>query len=330
MPTLKDVAVAAQVSTVTASSVLSGANRVRVSRETALRIHSVAKKMNYVPRAAARGLRTGRVMSIAFVNAAHSIRRWQGEWQEVLRGVGDVLWSREEHLILSLPKSQEHEVELLRQLAFGHQVDGLIIQDILQNDPRVDLLSESGVAFVGLGGEANPDIHKVDLDLENFASDLSARLLAKAGGLCVLGHKPRNLPDAAVLEKYRDETVSRNKAYFEWTGALLPEAGWFRQAADNCKGVLRILLMRNLLPELITTLNDAGLKLAQDVTVTFTSGADGVVMPPPGLEIIPMDYYTLGRRAAQLLFRIIDKEEFAPASLKLVPPCEPSHFPPLG
>jgi len=197
MTTLRDVAKAARVSTVTASSVLSGSNRVRVSTATVQRIQEVARRLNYVARASARGLRTGRVRAIGFLTAAHSRSRWQAHWQEILRGMSDVLWEREEHLILAMPRTSEQEIEVLRRLAFGHQVDGLILQDGCPDDPRVALLREAGIPFVLIGGESLPQTHLVQFDMEQFGRLLTQHLLERAGVLCVVAHRRRRARAAA-------------------------------------------------------------------------------------------------------------------------------------
>lgn len=309
MPNLKDVAVAAGVSTVTASSVLSGANRVRVSEETAVRIRDTARAMNYVPRAAARGLRTGKVQAIGFIASPHEPGRWHSYWQESLRGVGDVLWNRNERLVLSLPKSEAQETELLRQMAFGRQVDGVIFQNCCQNDPRAAIMQEAGVPFVSLGGAAAAGGHAVSFDVTRFANLLGRHILRRAGALATLAAKPKFPNDQLFMDGCRLAAKVAGKSCLEWTGALLPEAEWLRAArAESAGAPLGLLLARQLLPELVARLAEAGLELERDVRVTYLSTADEVTLGPTGLEVIPLDHYTLGRRAAQALFRLVDKE----------------------
>ncbi len=67
-PTLKDVAREAEVSVMTASSVLNASrSSTRVSEATRQRIEDVARKLGYVPNAVARGLAKGRTQTLGVV-----------------------------------------------------------------------------------------------------------------------------------------------------------------------------------------------------------------------------------------------------------------------
>ena len=192
MVTSREVALAAKVSTVTASSVLSGANRVRVAPATAERIHSIAKRMNYVPLAAARGLRTGKTRILSFVASTSAHHHWDNAWHEALRGVSDLMWEREERLMLVMPKNQEHELEIIRQMAFGRQVDGFIIQAGDEDAERLDLLNKSERPFVMMGGAPRPEINCINFDMSGFASTIIETLRQDCGSILLI--MPNNDP----------------------------------------------------------------------------------------------------------------------------------------
>ncbi len=319
MATLKDVAKAAKVSTVTASSVLSGANRVRVSQKTVDRILGVARDLNYVPRAAARGLRTGRIHAIGFITAAHTRSRWHIHWQEILRGISDALFDRDEQLVLSLPSSGEQEIEALRRLAFGHRVDGLIIQDAMLADRRLALLREAGLPHVVIGGESLPDCHQVAFDMNRFARLVATHLLARGAVLAVVAAPAQTEGEREFLASCRSAAAERGQPYAEWTGAFLPESNWFFDLRRQCgQRPLGIILARHLLPEMLAALNTAGISLGREAIVLYLAGSEDVALAPAGLEIIHLDYYTLGRRAAKLLFKLIDNKENAAKTSRIL------------
>jgi DNA-binding LacI/PurR family transcriptional regulator len=312
MASLKEVAAAAGVSTVTASSVLSGANRVRVSEDTRQRLFRIAREMNYVPRAAARGLRTGRANAVAFLTAGGDQQRWEPYWQEMLRGISDVLWDRQENLILSLSKSAEHEEEALRQLAFGHMVDGLILQSCDADDPRITMLSEANVPFVAIGGEAR-DVALVDFDVPRYARLLAAHLLDDCGSLAVIASRPGRTDERLFLETCRQTAAERNAPYHEWTGAFLPEADWLQSLKRDDGSRPGLLLTRHLLPELVGRLRETDLQPGRDVRIVYLARTESpLLLETPGIEVLRLDYYTLGRRAAQFLFRMIDEKDNPP------------------
>lgn len=316
MVTLKEVAAAAGVSTVTASSVLSGVNRVRVASHTAIRIREVARSMNYVPLAAARGLRTGRTHVVAYLTASSPATVWDYSWEESLRGVSDVLWEREERLLLGLPKNGENEIELLRQLAFGRQVDGIILQGEFQDDPRPDLLRQAERPFVIIGGNPPPGVHAVVFDLSAFGKTLADLSNGICGSVVFIMPNEQDKGELKTCMAGYHEAGGVKEAI--WTGAFLPSPDWLvEQRARAGDKPLGIILMRTLLPELMGSLAAAKLELDKDVQVAYISSNGYMLMPVPGLRQLYLDHYTLGRKAAQILFDLIDEKENPPAAERI-------------
>lgn len=323
MVTLKEVAAAAQVSTVTASSVLSGVNRVRVSPATAERIRQIAKDMNYVPLAAARGLRTGRTRIIAFVATSESWSRCDTVWHEALRGVSDLMWEREERLMLVMPRHREHELEMIRQMAYGRQVDGFIIQDSGADQERMKMLVGSGRPFVTMGGVPAPGVNSVSFDIQTFARDTGAALQAEGctGIVSVLpwmGGDPLDRIFSAELEKW---TTANNMWCSPWHGAFIPDVNWLRRKRDEAaNGKMGILLARGLLPETIRLLEAAGMPLGQTSSMVYVTMGEDLLMLPDGLSVMHFDNYTLGRRSARLLANLVDNMKEPPLPKNILVP----------
>jgi LacI family transcriptional regulator len=329
MITLKEVAAAANVSTVTASSVLSGVNRVRVSPATAERIHTIAKSLNYVPLAAARGLRTGKTRIIAFVSSSHSKFRSDDTWHESLRGVSDLMWEREERLMLVMSRSREHELEIIRQMAYGRQVDGFIIQNSGATDEEhIDMLVRSERPFVIMGGTPRSDINSVSFDMSAFAADIADELRANGCGAVLLVPPPEL--DAGVyapffegFARWERETGVR---VLQWRGAFVPDSRSLADLAATLNGKkLGIALLRSLLPETVNALENAGLPVDGRSHIVYVSTGEDVILDPAGLSVMHFDNYTLGRRAARLLMALVDRPKDEPAPLPsalTIPPAQ--------
>lgn len=309
MVTLKEVAAAAQVSTVTASSVLSGVNRVRVSPATAERIQKIAKSMNYVPLAAARGLRTGKTRIIAFVTSSNTTYRCDDVWHESLRGVSDVMWEREERLMLVMSKNREHELEIIRQMAYGRQVDGFIVQDAGDQDERIDMLIRSERPFVMMGGVPRPEINSVSFDMRSFAADIAETMRAENCRAALL-LAPQNLDDriyGPYLDFFADWEKEKGIPCESWRGAFLPDRKWLAQLRERLGDrKVGVALLRGLLPETIIALNEAGLSPGTMSSIVYVSAGEDVLMTPEGVSVMHFDNYTLGRRSARLLLNIVD------------------------
>ncbi|MDR0362154.1 MAG: LacI family transcriptional regulator [Planctomycetota bacterium] len=326
MITLKEVAAAANVSTVTASSVLSGVNRVRVAPATAERIRRTAKNMNYVPLAAARGLRTGRTRIISFVASAISHHHWDDAWHEALKGVSDLMWEREERLMLVMPRNREHELEIIRQMAFGRQVDGFIIQAGNDMDQeRLSILNQSDRPFVMTGGLPRNDINCVVFDMEAFAETVIAEVGDDCGAvLLVLPKNGRNYIYDRFQAKFKEWAEARSCKFTIWDGAFIPEAEWLAEKRrEGGGGCLAVVLLRGLLPEMIQALDDGGIPTGSGSRIVFVTTGEEVLMPPPGLSVVHFDNYSLGRRSAKLLMQLVDDGAGAAGPHKVVIPATP-------
>jgi LacI family transcriptional regulator len=320
MVTLKEVAAAAEVSTVTASSVLSGVNRVRVSPATAERIHKIAKSMNYVPLAAARGLRTGKTRIIAFVASSATLFRCDDIWHESLRGVSDLMWEREERLMLVMSRNREHELEIIRQMAYGRQVDGFIVQDAGENDDRIDMLIRSERPFVMMGGVPRPEINSVSFDMRSFAADIAETLKGEGCGSVVL-IAPQNIDNriyGPFLDYFKDWERENGIPCEQWNGPFVPEPEYLEHRKQSLGGgKLGVALLRGLLPEMANSLDEAGLPLGENSAVVYVSTGEDVLMGSEGISVMHFDNYTLGRRACKLLLGIVDggKESGRPENI---------------
>ncbi|MCC8107733.1 MAG: LacI family DNA-binding transcriptional regulator [Planctomycetes bacterium] len=310
MVTLKEVAAAANVSTVTASSVLSGVNRVRVSPATAERIHRVAKSMNYVPLAAARGLRTGKTRIIAFVTSSYSQFRSDDVWHESLRGVSDLMGGREDRPRLGMSRNREHEMEIIRQMAYGRQVDGFIIQDSGEIDEQIELLRQSERPFVLMGGTPRPEVNSVSFDMRAFASDIAESLDRNQCGAAILV-SPGNANKqvfSPFLDFFGEWEKTRGITCHHWNGAFVPDSEWLGRVKADLNGKkLGVALLRGLLPEMIAALDQVGLPIGSSANIVYVSTGEDILLAPDGIEVMHFDNYTLGRRAARLLLGIVDK-----------------------
>lgn len=323
MVTLKEVAAAAKVSTVTASSVLSGVNRVRVSAATAERIHQIAKSMNYVPLAAARGLRTGKTRIIAFVASAKGMFHRDDAWHESLRGVSDLMWEREERLMLVMPHNREHEIEIIRQMAYGRQVDGFVVQDADDDPELMDLLAQSERPFVMMGGVPRPGVNTVAFDIRAFAEQI-ASILRDGGCGDMLLLLPQSVDDR-VFGPFRNHfaawAAEHGASCDIWRGAFIPDAPWLeKRHAENGGKKLGVALLRGLLPEMVKALDDAGMPLGDGSNIVYVSTGEDIIMAPDGLTVMHYDNYTLGRRAVQVLLKIVDNSNAAMSSENIVIP----------
>jgi LacI family transcriptional regulator, repressor for deo operon, udp, cdd, tsx, nupC, and nupG len=150
-PTIADVARRAGVSRAAVSFAVNG--RSGVSPETRERILRAAEELGWYPSGAARALTRARAGAIGLVLTRHPQRlEFDDFFVRFLAGVQRTLTKRDYGLLLHVqPPEGPGGVEAYRRLVGSGRVDGMLLTDVLFEDPRFELLAESGLPTVVAG-----------------------------------------------------------------------------------------------------------------------------------------------------------------------------------
>ncbi len=133
---IRDIAEAAGVSTTTVSYVLNGAEGKRISAETTERVLSAAKRLDYIPNAAARLLRTGapHVVSVR-LTATLTIPRYSF----LLEGIRDCLCEHAYDLLMPGERA-EGNVPSYIEACIGERANGILyISSAREDIPAAEL-----------------------------------------------------------------------------------------------------------------------------------------------------------------------------------------------
>lgn len=177
MVTMQDVAKEAGVSKATVSYVLSGSSLI--TKETSARVYAAMDKLGYTVNHVARSLSTSRTNTIGIVSPTH-----QGDSFSLSRGaylyaLADTASAYGYDTLLLT--SDGHNEDALTAAIKSRKVDGVIVVDVLNDDPRVEVLRNSRIPSVLLGMPADTDgVAFVDSDFESAAVYL-IDVLADAG-----------------------------------------------------------------------------------------------------------------------------------------------------
>lgn len=161
MVTIADVAKAAGVSRSTVSYALSG--KRSISDEVKDRVYQAIEELDYFPSALGRTLRTSETNTIALLapmlgNVAPDIGL------RFINGVVEAARKEGKDVLLVTGRESLHSVN---RLARSNQVDGFIVLDVEENDPRIEPLSTSRVPAVFIGMPPNvTDTDRVDMQWE--------------------------------------------------------------------------------------------------------------------------------------------------------------------
>ncbi len=175
-PTIRDVALAANVSVTTVSDALSG--KGRISDATRERVAEVAKQLNFRASNTAKSLNAGRsgVLLLGIVrNEDYAAYGWDSEFfLQVLGGASDLAMSRG-YVVAYLPFDPGSALPEV-------VCDGMIVIDPMQDDPLVTFAEHQHLPLITLGRiEGAPHSAYVDNDLSAVVGRAMQHLSERRG-----------------------------------------------------------------------------------------------------------------------------------------------------
>lgn len=174
MASIEEVARAAGVSITTVSHVFSG--KRPVAPETRRRVLAVAERMDYRPHRAARGLATGRSMTIGlhFPFGVESFLL-DSYFPELLEGLSAAA-AEAAYGFLLIPASLEAKLPL-RQALKQRRFDGVIVADPAKDNPLIPMVLRRGFPLVTIGRYlGSQQVPWVDHDTRSGIAELMAHL----------------------------------------------------------------------------------------------------------------------------------------------------------
>lgn len=308
---IQDVAKAAGVSLGTVSRVLNDAPNVSPAMRA--KVLEAIERLDYQPRSAARSLASGSSRSVALIlpNLANPFfAAVAAGIEEVTDASGYVV------IVCSASATAERERRYLKILA-ARQVDGLLVVGSNFEPAELDRLT-GGTPVIQLDREKrSPDAIVVKLDHRLGGYLATEHLLG-------LGHR-----DVAFIGDREDNDPSRAR-YWGYQDAL-SEHGIDEQGPLIARGELSIaggmsaardLLARRVPFTAVFAMNDlmavgamvalreAGLRIADDVSVVGFDDIELAACTSPGLTTIRQPAHELGRRAAETLLARIQQQPY--------------------
>lgn len=155
MPTVSDVAKAADVSRQTVSNVLNSPGIVRADTRT--RVLAVIDELGYRPHASARRLRTRKSSTIGVRIDPVRDGISGAVLDRFLHKLAEHADTRNLRVMLFPATSPADEIERIRRLWDGSDVDAVVLTATVHGDPRIRWLIEHEVPFVSFGRPWDPD-----------------------------------------------------------------------------------------------------------------------------------------------------------------------------
>src|SRR4051795_219268 len=193
--TISDLASRLHISKASVSYALNG--RSGVSEETRQRVLDLAEELGFHPNSAAVALSASRTRTIGIVIARDpALISTEAFYMRTLVGIEQYLNEVDSSLLLRLTGEHGEDVDVLRRWSRQGRVDGFILFDEHDDDPRVPVLKELGVPCVVVSSNASDDgvgrlisspDETVSLLLDHLV-ELGHRDIAHISGPFTLGH----------------------------------------------------------------------------------------------------------------------------------------------
>jgi LacI family transcriptional regulator len=318
-PTMSDVAERAGVSKATVSHVLN--NTRFVEEATRQRVMQAIAELGYRPSAAARSLKTNRTQTIGVIVSDAS----NYFFAEVLRGIEDVLRPQNYSIIVcNTSEILERESNYL-DLLLRQRVDGIIAAATSQ---RWDVLSEAEI-------QHTPVVF-VDRTFEGLDEPYVG--VDNAGGarqgtkfLIECGHRKIGiLAGFQRLSSMRERLAGFSQALKEYE-ITLPD-DWVSYSELSIEGGREAMKQILSLPERPTAVfinnnllslgallavKELGLHCPEDIAIVSFDDHPWAAVSDPPLTVIRQPALEVGRKAAELLLKLINTEESLEARVVL-------------
>lgn len=310
--TISDIAAAAGVSKGAVSYALNG--RPGVSAATRERVLEVARQLNWTPSASARAVsgKPAGAMGLALARPAQLLGS-EPFFMELIAGLEDVLAAHSTALLLQVVTSREREVEILRSWWSARQVDGVILVDLIEDDPRVRLLHSQGVPAVNIGSpSASAGLSCVWTDDEG-AMDQAVRYLVRLGHRRIA--RVAGPPELAHIA-HRGRAMAATLAEFGLPMARDLTLDTDLTGEQGARATRRLLTARRP-PTAIIFDNDVlavaalgvvaelGLSVPRDVSLLAWDDSQLCRITRPTLSAMSRDVQALGRQAAAQLLDLV-------------------------
>ena len=308
--TIVDVAQRAGVAISSASAALN--DRPGVSPETRARVRVAAEELRYVPSMRGRSLSSKRAFSIGFiVERDFTVLEADPFFSAFIGGIEESLAPRDYALSLQVVADSANNLARHLDLVDSRRVDGIILSEIRDADPRIEALGSRDVPVVGVNAEPGFPFPAVRQDYQAAIREL-------VGTLVSLGHRSIahvSGPSAYIHSRQRLEAWRDAVDSFGLSPELVVEGDFTHEggvaAADR-------LLRDGRRPTAVFCANDlmaiglmnrameVGLEVPRELSV---AGFDGISLGAyvrPGLTTISTSPHALGREAARMLLQAID------------------------
>jgi len=315
--TAAEVAELAGISRTTVSFVLNNVPGIRITEETRQRVLDAARQLNYHPDANARRMVTGQTRMIGFALHQSPDQAFSDHFfPQVLHGMSQAATRQGFHLLFEVIPPEDQRDRYMKLLNERH-VDGIVLSGPRSDDTELLRAYEQGANIVLLGQLPNQNIPFVDVNNIGGARVATEHLLN-------LGHTRIGMITNAPLEYTASaDRLAGYKQALAGAGIAFDEAlirlGNFTM--ESGAQAMAELLRLEIRPSAVFIASDtvaigalqairkAGLHVPTDIALCGFDDISFAKFTTPPLTTVQLPAFGLGWAAAEMLIRMISKEE---------------------
>jgi len=313
-PTIKDIAVAANVSTMTVSNVINGRS-AKVSVETSERINAAIKALGYTPNMSARALvsSTSKMVGviIPFTEDRNQLLLDNPFYAEMISGIESALRARGYYMMLSGVGDSQAHLDTLSHWS----MDALIVLGVYR-EALYDRLRELDLPTLMIDSYIDePMFYRLGIDDEQAAFEATRYLIGK-------GHREIALvtgvirTEGVVERRYAGYRRALNEAGigFDATRVFAQSVtfDWGAEAADRVvtSGATAAFCSADLIAAgLVAGLHRIGKRVPDDVSVMGFDNLSVSRMVYPALTTVDQSILEKGRLAGNLAVAMLGKDK---------------------
>lgn len=308
--TIADIAQELGVSKTTVSRAISG--KGRIGEQTRKRVLAYIEAHHYSPNVIAKGLAQNKTFNLGMVLPGDYNIEELPFFQECMLGISRAASEAGYDVLISMV-TPDHITQLERAVT-NRKVDGVILTRTLTDDAPMRYLEENGVPFVAIGSTGDAQAVQIDNDHKNACRELTGALLDRGiRKMALIGGSENYIVTRNRLQGFSDAFEERA----DWEG----ERRIFLNVDDGCE-VDRIV--EELLTDrveclvcmddflcgcVLNALQQRRIAVPEQIQVVSFHDSSILANRIPSVTSIRFDVEELGRRACELLLRMLNGEE---------------------
>ncbi|WP_435736592.1 LacI family DNA-binding transcriptional regulator [Cellulosimicrobium sp. PMB13] len=311
--TIADIAKQAGVSTGAVSYALN--NRPGVSDETRARVLAIAAELGWAPSSAARSLSGARTETVGLVLAREADTLGvESFYMQFLAGIESELTKRSYGLLLQVVPDTESEMRTYRSWRAARRVDGVVVVDPKEHDPRIELLSAPDALPAVVVGDPSlagglPSVWTDDAaamrESVRYLAAVGHRRIARVAGVSGFGHTM--IRDTAFRAEVEDLGIEGTISRTDYTA--VQGAGATRALLTQAERPSAIIYDNDVMAVAgLGVASEVGVRVPEDVSIIAWDDSPLCEATFPRLSALSHDVTRYGAHVARRLFDRMDGE----------------------